>query len=165
MVGSSEPIPDLQRRERKGFIRSLKLLDTTELPLTALGFTIHFDIFDSVLLLNQCSFNCILINSYFHKCIIGFHKVSLQGLRSGVCNGQTHLTSNDSSAEIDVDDAGGEGGQNHSQRGEESAHHHHRTAAEAVHQDAAQGAWWKVTVRQSGCGLLPLLSVIDSLIL
>lgn len=49
------------------------------------------------------------------------------------------LTCNHSSGEVDVDDAGGEGGQDHSQRGEEAAHHHHWATAETVHQDAAQG--------------------------
>lgn len=53
------------------------------------------------------------------------------------------LTCNDSSREVDVDDGGGEGGQDHSQRGKEAAHHHHWTTAEAVHQHAAQRTWMK----------------------
>lgn len=42
-----------------------------------------------------------------------------------------------------MDDAGGEGGQDHSQRGKEAAHHHHRTTSEAVNQHAAQRSWRK----------------------
>jgi len=67
-----------------------------------------------------------------------------------MCN--TIQTCDDPDGEVDVDDAGGEGGQDHPQRGEEAAHHHHRTAAEAVHQDAAQRTWVKrkASVEQSG---------------
>lgn len=42
-----------------------------------------------------------------------------------------------------MDDAGGEGGQDHPERGEEASHHHHRATAEAVHQNAAQRTWAK----------------------
>lgn len=52
--------------------------------------------------------------------------------------GPKTLTCNHSSGEVDVDDAGGEGGQDHPHRGEEASHHHHRATAEAVHQYAAQ---------------------------
>lgn len=49
-----------------------------------------------------------------------------------------------------MDDAGGEGGQDHSQRGEEAAHHHHWTAAEAVHQHTAQRTWTKYNTQSGG---------------
>lgn len=61
----------------------------------------------------------------------------------GITSWRASLTCNDSSSKVDVDDAGGEGGQNHSQRGKEAAHHHHWTAAEAVHQHAAHRTWMK----------------------
>lgn len=50
-------------------------------------------------------------------------------------------TCNNSSREVDVDDAGGEGGQDHSQRGKEAAYHHHWTTSEAVNQHTAQRTW------------------------
>lgn len=53
------------------------------------------------------------------------------------------LTCDHSSGEVDVDDAGGEGGQDHTQRGKEASSHHHWATAEAVHQYAAQGSWEK----------------------
>lgn len=66
--------------------------------------------------------------------------------------GADGLTCDDSSSEVDVDDAGGKGGQDHSQRGKEAAHHHHWTTAEAVYQHTAQRTWTKCnTLRQSGC--------------
>ena len=53
------------------------------------------------------------------------------------------FTCNNSSAQVDVYDAGGKGGQNHSQRGEEPSNHHHRSAAKPVYQYTAQRAWAK----------------------
>lgn len=47
-------------------------------------------------------------------------------------------TCDDPSGEVDVDDAGGEGGHDHSKRGKEAAHHHHWTTAEAVNQHTAE---------------------------
>lgn len=72
------------------------------------------------------------------------------------------LTCDDTSSEVDVDDAGGEGGQDHSQRGKEATHHHHWTTAEAVYQHSAQRTWVRhSTLRQSAyvclCGLVLLL--------
>lgn len=52
-----------------------------------------------------------------------------------------HQTCYDPSREVDVDDAGGEGGQDHSQRSEDASHQHHWTTAEAVHQHTAQRTW------------------------
>lgn len=49
-------------------------------------------------------------------------------------------TCNNSNAEVDVHDAGGKGGQNHSQRGKEPSNHHHWSTAKPVHQHTAQRA-------------------------
>lgn len=61
-------------------------------------------------------------------------------------------TCNDPYTEVDVDDAGGEGGQDHSQRGKEATHHHHWATAKAVHQHTAQRTWIKCdTLSQAVC--------------
>lgn len=63
----------------------------------------------------------------------------------GLTNTQSDcLTCNNPSSEVDVDDAGGEGGQDHSQRGKEATNHHHRTAAKLVNQHTAERTWMTV---------------------
>lgn len=50
------------------------------------------------------------------------------------------ITCYHSSAEVDVNNTGGEGCQDHAKRGKKATHYHHRATTKAIYQNTAQGA-------------------------
>lgn len=93
------------------------------------------------------------MNIFVHKSII-FDNKEVRSCNTVVEGGELSAdgqTCDNPCREVDVDDAGGEGGKDHSQRGEEATHHHHWTTAKAVHQHTAKRAWTKCNALSQLC--------------